>query len=223
MFHRFRGAGWSGNNYHDIGTIITTHLPCWRNHNDLREASTMKARLLATIFLAAGWRQFASAGLATFSPASQDVTPGTIAMMDLTLTPVQNADFDAADVIINSDAPISWGYSPGICGRSPEGCSAEPLGLGIKPYDLLVGGSSGAAAFGAPILWGTLSFETSNLAPGTYEVLIDSALDHLSNLTRSGVSEGLQGHATFTVVPEPTGALILSLGAIAAVCKRRLQ
>ncbi|MBI1825151.1 MAG: hypothetical protein HY287_12280 [Planctomycetes bacterium] len=178
----------------------------------------MRPRNLITASAFLRWNVSTFAGLATFTPASVDVTPGTIVTMDLTLTAEHLYGFDTADVVINSDAPFEWKYGLDlICPNcATDGWPFSP-GFGIKPYDLYVGGSTPMAfGFGNSLLLGTLAFDTATLAPGTYETVVSSELDHdLSSITHFGTGEGLEGQGSFTVVPEPSCVGLFALAATA--------
>ncbi|MBI1825150.1 MAG: hypothetical protein HY287_12285 [Planctomycetes bacterium] len=67
--------------------------------------STWAAAIIVTL------AKTALASLATFSPASQDVTPGTIAAMDFTLTARALPNFDEADVVIQTPTTVQFAYS----------------------------------------------------------------------------------------------------------------
>jgi hypothetical protein len=169
------------------------------------------------------------AGLATFSPASQDVTPGTIATMDITLTAQQLPDFNSADVIIGSPdaniSPAAWAYSQQFLNLSsgpvqdPGNCDPGPC----NPSFIYVGGITllSNGSYGSSIVLGTLRVDTTGFAPGTYNYLIDSSSDGISAIGRHGATEPLSGQGVIHVVPEPTCALILSLGAAAMILKKR--
>lgn len=169
------------------------------------------------------------AGLATFSPSPQSNVPiGTPAVtMDVSLTATTNAQsgFDTADIVILSDAPFSWGYSSDFTTKS-TGSLGTPFdpGLGIKPHELFVGGNTPlAGGYGSSIALGTLTFDTSTLPVGTYEVLVNSDIDGgITSITHFGAGEPITGRGEFTIVgvPEPATIGLLLLGAMGLVRRR---
>ena len=166
-----------------------------------------------------------SAGLALFSPQSQEVPLSGEVEMDITLQSQSLANFDSVDVVILSEAPFSFEYSPIIYALSPSiTLGMFPLGLEVPglPHDLYVAAANSAVAgsMGHRILLGTVTIDVVGLDIGEYEVVINSNLDSgISALGRQGVTEPIFGRGVFNI-PEPGCALLLLAG-VATLASRR--
>lgn len=182
----------------------------------------MRKHLVTIIFLTLS--SDALAGLAIFSPPFQTFSPGESVHFDITLRTQFLPHFDSANVIINADVPFTFEYSRAFETEAFMLILVQsPVGLGIKPYDRRIGGlASALGVFGNSIVIGTVIVDTSNIAPGgEYEFLISSEADNgLSEIARRVDSEGIEGRAWMTAVPEPMAWMLLGLGAVFASWRR---
>jgi hypothetical protein len=173
----------------------------------------------------ASWNHFAFAGLAKFNPpVALYGSPGETVSVDLILQAQDLPEFNSADLIVSSTMPFQWEYSSEFLAKSSTVQSPVSIDLGIAPYDLYVGGLSSASfgSYGHSILMGTLTFHTTYDESGA-NFFVDSESDgNFSNIARDGVAESLIGGGQIICIcPESGSLLILSLGAIVLICKRR--
>ncbi|MBI1826836.1 MAG: thrombospondin type 3 repeat-containing protein [Planctomycetes bacterium] len=153
----------------------------------------------------------ALAGSATFTPSPQGNLPSGTSTVTITiaLQVQQLLNFDSADIIISSDAPFTFSYSSQFIVQSTGNLldPPAPVDLGIREYDLYAGGSATTAgAYGASIVLGTIVFDTSTLLGGTYDVLISSTTDEgISNISRQGIIEGMEGQGFFEIIRDTDG------------------
>jgi hypothetical protein len=160
------------------------------------------------------------AGRVDFSPVSATVNPGEMASFDVSISVESLEAFDSASLVVGSnDLGIGFSYAESWIDQQALPPSA-PVSAGIYPHDLFFGGFLSAAVPSA--LVGTLTADTTGLAPGDYTVIVDSGADFdTSSLGLVAASESLFGSATVTVVPEPATLALLGIGGI-AVLRRRL-
>src|SRR3989337_960440 len=123
----------------------------------------------------------AMGGTVVFSPGAQDVVvdSGAIVSMDLTVqvsgSPVPT--ISGADIVIGSnDVPFDFSYNAAWTTAMPN-LSAPLPGIGSYTHDLLVGGSNPTGGAGTSVPLGTVTVNTTGLALGTYEILVDSGID----------------------------------------------
>jgi hypothetical protein len=160
--------------------------------------------------------------LAIFAPSPQNNVPaGAPVTMSVTIQSQTLSAFDSADVVINSDVPFAFTYSPDFVARS-TGYLTTPiaLDLGLRTHDLYVGGGSLThLAYGNSIQLGTITFDTSSLSPGNYDVIISSKDDFGITiiLTYFGANEPLEGQGFFSIAPAVPAVDSAGLGVMLAL------
>jgi hypothetical protein len=153
----------------------------------------------------------AFAATATFTPSPQDNLPSDTDTLTMTITlqAVENPDFDSADIVISSDVPFTFTYSADFIAQSTDFLVDPPVAyeFGIRKYSIYVGGDTRfKGGFGASIVLGTIVFDTSDLAGGSYDGLISSRADgQISNIAEYGVMESVEGEGTFSINGDADG------------------
>ena len=159
---------------------------------------------------------------ATFSPQVVNVPAGSLASFEVTVASGVG-DFDSADLVIGAAdvAGVSFVYSSDWTSAF-DTTSLPEYATSTYGYDYLVGvGGSNPTSVGASLLVGTVTFDTTGMAVGDYPVRIDFGLDSgASTLGLGGVGEPVYGVGTIHI-PEPASLMLLGMGAVAALRRRR--
>ncbi len=123
--------------------------------------------VLAVAFLTAA----AAGGTVTFDPPTATVAPGETASFTVTVSSTDVATFSVFQILFSSDTPdlsLTFNYADALQSSFAVG---DPTPAGDFPSDLLVGAFT-VNAWQAPLLLGTLTVDTANLATGRYDDLI---------------------------------------------------
>ena len=111
------------------------------------------------------------AGGVAFDPPTLTVTPGEAAAFTVTIASTDVASFTALDMLLSSDtAGLVWtfDYSPQFQTTFPP---SNPSPLEVFASDLKIGGFQ-IDGWTSPLIVGTLTIDTSTLAHGAYDQLI---------------------------------------------------
>ena len=177
---------------------------------------------LSLIFPAAS---AAFAGTVTFDPPHVEVVAGETVSMIVTVDQTDLGEFDSVGLLIVG--PVEW---PGIdfvydLGFLDHIGWPDPGTPDCKwfCYGIVVGGSDfSGPIFKAPVVVGTVIFDTTSLTEGNYDIVVSAAGEEklfgfaLSVAAAGFTQEGLEGRATFTVIPEPSTLLLFVIGVLSA-------
>ncbi len=141
------------------------------------------------------------AATVTFTPiGATTVDAGTDIVMVLSVTAVNLASFDAADIIIGSNDAndIAFTYDPAW--TSAFSNTSTPLfDVGFYNQDVFVGGNN-ITSVGSTLVLGTITVNTTGMSGGLHQVVVDNAIDNFSRLALAGVTESLSGSGSFQVI-----------------------
>jgi len=111
------------------------------------------------------------------------------------------AAFNTADVVIGSHEAANVGFSFSSTWTSAFANVTTPaFDNGFYAQDVYVGGNI-SASVGRSLLLGTVTIDTTGMAYGSHDVIINHTFDGVSTLGLSGTPEALNGLGTFAVTP----------------------
>ena len=179
--------------------------------------------VLAVVCLATS----AFGGTVQFDPPKVDLPhEGGLAKFDIVLH--GDGVFDAADIVIGSnDMPLGdFAYAQEFRDAMNSFVVDPPYwNNGIYASDVFVGGShydTQDPTVGPDLRLGQVWVDATGLPKGEYYVHVNSDNDDaLSTLWLEGVGEGLVGMGVVNVVPEPAAIVLLGLGAIGLLRRRK--
>jgi len=151
------------------------------------------------------------AGTVTFTPVgATTVDAGTDVVMMLSVSAVNLASFDAADIIIGSTdaADIAFVYDPAWT-TAFSNTTTPIFDVGFYNQDVFVGGNN-ATPVGSTLVLGTITINTTGMGGGSHQVVVDNAIDNFSRLALAGVTETLSGAGVFQVNGVPCSSPIVS-------------
>lgn len=174
------------------------------------------------VTLIAGAASRLEAASAAFTPlGSTDVEIGTPIQFEISVAVTNLPGFDAADVIIGSDsaADLTFVYSPAWTAAFAS-FNTPIYDVGFYAQSVFVGGNN-AVSVGASMVLGTVTIQTTGMAPGIHTMQVNHSTDGFSALTLGGAPETLFGFANFHVhrpVPAVSswGLVVLSLSILVA-------
>lgn len=139
------------------------------------------------------------------------------------------SSFDAANILIGSHdgLDMDWGapLDATVFVYTPEWIAANAFPPTVNhammyPQDVFVGGYLSAPS-SDPWTVGTLTLGTTGLPIGDYGIVVDGGTDGLSGLYLGAAKDTLMGSATVHVTPEPAALVLLGIGGLAALRRRR--
>jgi MYXO-CTERM domain-containing protein len=184
-----------------------------------------RARMRAFVigFLAVGLGYSgAFAGIVTFDPLTPTtVDSGERVSLAVGVSLEEMADFSTARVVLASmDLQMAdWVYNPDWLAAMAFPVVEDPPG--VFPNERLVGGNLLFTSEAWTV--GTLEVGTDGLPFGDYTVFVDGDTDGISGLYDMGdtVIETLAGSAVVSVIPEPGALVLLGVGGLAVLRRRR--
>jgi hypothetical protein len=165
-------------------------------------------------------------GIVSFVPRTPTtVQPGETVAFDIVVSASSLPTFDTVFMLVGSDSQVGFQFSYDRDFFPPlYDWPTKPTSFGVFASDIAFGGNRFAdPAFATPLLVGVLRVDTSGTPIGEHELFVSSSreieiigLPLLSQLARGPIGESLEGRTSITVVPEPSGLMILIVGAVAA-------
>ncbi len=163
------------------------------------------AGLLLVTMAASG----AAGGTVTFDPPTATVMPGETAGFRVVIESTGLAEFGAIDLLFASDTPglnLSFIYDPSfVTSLEP----AVPAQFSAFSSDLIVGAVN-FELWSTPVVVGTLSIDTTGLAPGTYDNVIALRPDVEEEVLGAVVSQVSRGSTDQTDALSGAASLIVS-------------
>ncbi len=167
-----------------------------------------------------------SAATVSFDPPVVAVSSGETAEFLVSVTSTDFPSFDSVGMAFfyQDGMPVEWTRDSWVYDQSfydsasPPPSPEPPFDCGLYgPCGLFVGGFNGnlwTVTEEVPLIIGTLSIDTTSLASGSHEILVDSSWQReflgfsLSEITAPGGSEDISGRGT-VIVPEPAMASLV--------------
>ncbi|MHC4697557.1 MAG: hypothetical protein ACYTFA_12530 [Planctomycetota bacterium] len=162
------------------------------------------AGLLLVTMAASG----APGGTVTFDPPTVTVMPGEAVGFRVVIESTGLAEFDAIDLLFGSDTPglnLSFVFDPSfVTSLDPP----APAPFSVFASDLFAGGVN-FELWQAPVVVGTLTIDTTGLAPGTYDNVIALRPD-VEEALAAVVSQVFRGSTEETDTLSGAASLIVS-------------
>lgn len=190
------------------------------------------SRLMVAMLAVGVGTSFTSAGTVEFIPeGSTIVNEGGSVTFNIRLVTDLSPPLGAMSIIVGSDT-LTWAAGDATpsadfateFGGFGEVLSPAPAGLTNYLSDAQFTGFS-SLGFTSPFNVGQLVVSTAGLGIGEYTIMVDPSRDSGSSFVEDfnfpAGSQDLTGMATVTVVPEPATLVLLGIGGLAALRRRR--
>ena len=162
-------------------------------------------------------------------PTILELQPGMSGTYDIWITASSNDPFASADIIFATTSGLvynqtSWTFSQAFIDATFSRGTSLPDQI-VGAFEFKVGGSGLTNGMSIPMLIGTLTIMApSDIALGDYEIFVDNSQE-ANGVSKVGAigfaADPLSGLGAVRVTPEPATLVLLGIGGVAALRRRR--